>query len=235
MLVALALIGSMAVVLAACTSTPSPPAYPLPTSPGDSCAGVGVASLILHGRLVDGVAQVWANDDIAIRWPIGYRARFEPTLVVVDARGVIRGREGEEMATAEPWHGQYVCPEHSPSDVGFGPLVVTIYLLSPPPPTPEGSRPCSAVTADLRAALATLRADAEAMVGGATDGATRNRLASDASQTLDELNRHPDCYPAARLAVWQADLGYLSEPWRPNFRRVDALQRVTELEGTPLE
>src|SRR5947199_264222 len=97
----------LAIALSACTSAPSAaPGYSLPTSVGEGCRGVGVDSLILHGKLVTGAAEVWANDRIPIQWPAGYEARFDPLLVIVDAQGTVRGREGEEMVTADPWHGQ---------------------------------------------------------------------------------------------------------------------------------
>lgn len=227
---------ALAIVLAACTSTPSDdPGYPLPTANGGfTCFGVPVASLILHGKLVSGTAEVWANDDVPIRWPPGYRARFDPSLVIVDATGTVRGREGEEMMTADPWHGQLVCPEHQNVAGESGALIVSIGLLNPPPPTPEGSRPCSAVIADLTSALPILRTDLAAMVGGATDGATRNQLSNDGARTLDLLERHSDCYPDARLTVWRADLEYLAHAWLPNFTHVEASRRLDELQRTPL-
>jgi hypothetical protein len=170
----------LVVALSACTaSTAVAPGYPLPTSAGDGCRGVGVDSLILHGKLVAGTAEVWANDNIQIEWPPGYQARFDPSLLIVDAQGAVRGREGEEMATVDPWHGQLLCAYHQIAGDTYGPLRVTVYLPNPPLPTPEGARPCSAVTADLTAALGILERDVAAMVGGATDGATRNQLSTD--------------------------------------------------------
>ncbi len=226
---------ALAIALSACTATPSEaPGYPLPTSVGDTCAGVGIDSLILHGKLVAGAAEIWANDNIAIQWPAGYRARFDPALVIVDAQGIVRGREGEEMATVDPWHGQIVCPYNSIVAGDLGPLVVAIYLPFPPLPTPEGSRPCSAVSADLTSGLSILEADLAAMVGGATDGATRNQLATDGGRTLNELDRHPDCYSDATLAVWRADLDYLAHPWLPIFTHVKAIHDLDELQRTPL-
>src|SRR4029077_1153950 len=49
------------------------------------CAGVGLSPLFLEGRLENRVADVWAGTPthrIPVRWPAGYRARFEPDLVI---------------------------------------------------------------------------------------------------------------------------------------------------------
>jgi hypothetical protein len=208
--------------------------YPLPTSAGDGCRGVGVDSLILHGKLVGSAADVWANDDVAIEWPAGYKAQFAPSLVVVDRQGTVRGREGDEMATLDPWHGQIVCPYRQIVGDAFGPIVVAVILPDPPLPTPEGSRPCSAIVADVTLSLAILRADVAAMVGGATDAASRNQLGNDAGRTLNELNAHPDCSSPAALATWRVDLGYLQAPWVPNFSRSKAFENLNELVVTPL-
>jgi hypothetical protein len=225
---------ALAIALSACTAAASvAPGYSLPTSVGEGCRGVGVDSLILHGKLVDGAAEVWANDHTPIQWPAGYEARFDPLLVIVDAQDTVRGREGEEMVTVDPWHGQVVCPYDRQDGDAVGSLLVAVSLPNPPLPTPEGSRPCSAVRAELTAALPILGTDLAAMVGGATDGATRNQLASDAYRTLEELDRHPDCYAEATMTVWRADLDYLGHPWLPSFTRVKASAHLDELLKTP--
>lgn len=87
-----------------------PVSYALPDGLlGPTCAGVGTGPLILHGRLVNGVAAAWAGDAITIRWPSGYVAHFEPDLIVSDADGGVRGREGEDMMADPRWHDQLVC------------------------------------------------------------------------------------------------------------------------------
>ena len=219
----------------ACVSVPTRPGFPLPTTGGGNiCAGVNADSLILHGKLADGIAEVWANDDTAIYWPAGYRATFDPSLVIVDGDGVTRGREGEEMAGTDPWHGQLICPQYSIVGDVFGPLIVTITLPNPPLPTPEGSRPCPEVMAELVESLPLLRADLNAMVGGATDDETRGKLATDAAHARDALNRHADCYEQTTLDLWAANLDYLASPHHTGFTHAGAAERLDVLQGAPL-
>jgi hypothetical protein len=90
------------------------------------------------------------------------------------------------------------------------------------------------VTSDLAKAFSTLENDLGAMVGGATDGATRNHLATDAGATLNELSRHPHCYATATDTVWEGDLDYLAHPWLPTFTHAEAARRLAELLDTPL-
>jgi hypothetical protein len=87
--------------------------YPLPTvDPLTTiCAPVGAGSLVLHGAVEGGAVRTWANDNATVYWPPGFTAEFSPTLVVRDSAGAIRGREGDDMTSARPWNGLYVCPE----------------------------------------------------------------------------------------------------------------------------
>ena len=114
-------------------TAPGPVSYALPDGlVGNTCAGVGTGPLILHGRLVDGVAEAWAGDAITIRWPSGYVARFEPDLIVLDADGVVRGREGEDMTADAPWHDQLVCPfAQVDANGGLGALAIDVFPPSP--------------------------------------------------------------------------------------------------------
>ena len=59
-------------------------------------------ALILHGRLQDGVAILWANNATNVFWPQGYVARLEPGLIVYDAAGIVRGREGRSGGEVTP-------------------------------------------------------------------------------------------------------------------------------------
>ena len=73
------------------------------------CEEMGVDRLILHGRVIDGVAKTWANEHTSIYWPPGYTAQFAPDLAVLDPGGHVRAREGDDMAATRPWHGLSVC------------------------------------------------------------------------------------------------------------------------------
>ena len=86
-------------VLAACQLTEV--TRPLPADPawrGGSCLGVGL-DVALRGDEAD-PRVVWAadrvtGDRVELLWPVGYRARFGPTLEVLDERGRVVGREGD--------------------------------------------------------------------------------------------------------------------------------------------
>ena len=103
----------LAAVVAACS--PMSSAYPVATDSAKvTCQGGPLAldsgfHLVLHGRLDGGTATTWVNDATRVLWPSGYQARFEPTVVVYDGNGIVRGREGEDMAATVPWHAQPVC------------------------------------------------------------------------------------------------------------------------------
>ena len=73
---------------------PAPPATPPP------CAGVGLDA-ILHGDPAD-PAITWLEDRVSgarseVTWPVGFRARFEPKLVIVDLTGQVVHREGDAI------------------------------------------------------------------------------------------------------------------------------------------
>lgn len=83
----------------------------LPTLPSSSpgpggtravCAGVGFSDSILHGSPVasepvwlDGLDQPSVRT--AVRWPAGFRARFSPTLELLDPTGAVVAREGDRL------------------------------------------------------------------------------------------------------------------------------------------
>ena len=74
---------------------------PVSVAPGEAtaCAGVGV-SAVLHGSAADS-RVAWLVNDLGTRmevaWPPGYRARFGPTLEVLDASEVIVLRAGDAV------------------------------------------------------------------------------------------------------------------------------------------
>jgi hypothetical protein len=113
--------------------------YVLPTiSPnlevGWVCAGVGLSPLFLEGRLVNGMAEVWAGTPshrIPLRWPAAYRARFEPGLVIVNRDGIVVAHGGDNMDTGvPPWPSLYVCPYGSGVP---GQFVVDVYQMAASP------------------------------------------------------------------------------------------------------
>ena len=78
--------------LPASTHWPPPPATPPP------CAGVGLDA-ILHGNPTD-QDVTWLEDRasgarIRVSWPDGFRARFDPVLLVIDLTGRVVHREGD--------------------------------------------------------------------------------------------------------------------------------------------
>jgi hypothetical protein len=86
-------------VVAGCRLTAVP--RPLPADPawrGGACLGVGLDA-VLHGDGAD-TRITWATDRasgdrIELLWPLDHRARFSPTLEVLDERGRVVAREGD--------------------------------------------------------------------------------------------------------------------------------------------
>ncbi len=79
----------------------SGPRLPLPASldwDGGCAIGVG-RDATLHGSWtysrVTWATDNWSGTRIEILWPIGYSARFDPTVEVLDASGNVVGREGD--------------------------------------------------------------------------------------------------------------------------------------------
>lgn len=125
----------IAILLAACvpvpTTTPSgtpttptePPGYALPRIDDflertGVCAGYATHPLVLRGRLEDGVAQVWAEPargKAPIFWPRGFRALFDPDLVIVDQGGNVVAREGQDLTVN--FSGLSACPMHNPMEI----------------------------------------------------------------------------------------------------------------------
>jgi hypothetical protein len=100
---------ALAAVLAGCGSSPAPteptgfialdvaPGLGLGVGPTGGCGDVAFADLRLRGDPAT-TPSIWVElvetgERLAARWPPGFRARFEPGLVVYDAhsRAVLRG------------------------------------------------------------------------------------------------------------------------------------------------
>ena len=105
-----------------CTSPAPPTATPVPSGFIDlptlsgiapdtggallACGGVGFSDSILHGSQT-AADKVWLEAVetfvsprvVAVRWPAGFRARFVPTLELLDPSGVVVAREGDLLTT----------------------------------------------------------------------------------------------------------------------------------------
>jgi hypothetical protein len=71
----------------------------LPSGETEVCAGIGL-SAVLHGDPHDRHVAWLVNSlgtRIDVTWPAGYRARFVPTLEVLDAAGAVVLREGDPV------------------------------------------------------------------------------------------------------------------------------------------
>jgi hypothetical protein len=204
-----------ALLLVGCTTE----SFKLPTVAAVGCRGIGLSGTLTGDPKDPRVAWlVYDGQRRDVVFPSGYTARFDPQLEILDGSGQIVGRAGDQVTG-----GCVTGP-----DANGPPLIV-------PRPTPTAdSRPCAAVSAALTAALPSLQADVAAMVGGATDAATRSQLAADASRTLELLDGRSECYADATLTIWRADLDYLAQPWRPTFTHAEATRRLAEVQNTPL-
>ncbi len=71
----------------------------LPSGVLEACAGVGLDA-VLHGAPND-PRVAWLINNLGTRidviWPVGYRARFAPTLEVLDPAGDVVLREGDPV------------------------------------------------------------------------------------------------------------------------------------------
>jgi hypothetical protein len=71
----------------------------LPSGETEVCAGIGL-SAVLHGDPHEPHVAWLVNSlgtRIDVTWPAGYRARFVPTLEVLDAAGAVVLREGDPV------------------------------------------------------------------------------------------------------------------------------------------
>ena len=113
-----------ALVMGGCSGPPADdelPGVELPTVRGDfgACAGIGMGTLILAGRpdLQPPALARWGSQLIPIAWPRGYRAVFDPALKVLDERGVVVAREGDDMTDGSVWPDLFICPTRVQIDV----------------------------------------------------------------------------------------------------------------------
>ena len=66
------------------------------------CAGVGFVDSVLRGA-PSSADPVWIEPiaspsaKVAVRWPAGFRARFAPTLELLDGTGAVVAREGDTL------------------------------------------------------------------------------------------------------------------------------------------
>ncbi len=92
------LVGSVAVLLAACGATPSPS---LPTLDSDIqvCGGVHLGGTLAGSPTDPRVAwlAIANGGRQEIVWPQGYSARFDPDLAVLDASGKMVYRAGDTI------------------------------------------------------------------------------------------------------------------------------------------
>jgi hypothetical protein len=88
-----------AVVTRALPTLPGPPVMGAP----QACAGVGLAA-VLHGdpsdQRVAWLENLVDGSRLDVLWPAGYRARFAPSLEVLDASGATVAREGDAIEGA---------------------------------------------------------------------------------------------------------------------------------------
>jgi hypothetical protein len=100
--------------IAACTLTPNDRSAPVPlpaSAPGRVCAGVGVGALHIAptpDNPSSPVSASWGSRLLAISWPPGFSATFDPELQVWAADGSPFARTGD-LITASGWNGTFVC------------------------------------------------------------------------------------------------------------------------------
>lgn len=91
------LVGSVAVLLAACGATATPTLPTLPLADPIPCAGVGNDGMLAGSPTDPRVAWLVGSNGARseIVWPRGFTARFDPDLAVVDASGKVVYRAGD--------------------------------------------------------------------------------------------------------------------------------------------
>ncbi len=111
--------------LPAVASIGAPPGVPV------ACAGVGLA-MVLRGDASDPAVAWLVPFDRAGRkdvlWPAGYRARFAPTLEVLDTKGVVVARDGDFIDGACVAGGDRleIIPEQPSFGIECGALAIEI-------------------------------------------------------------------------------------------------------------
>jgi len=115
----------VASLLGACSSPPAT-VSPIPTSAGSfgprppasgpvlrtvdvsgtACAGIGVTDGTLHGNPQDprvAWLDLGSNGTRDLVFPLGFTARFEPRLEILDAGGGVRFRDGDTITEGCVW------------------------------------------------------------------------------------------------------------------------------------
>ena len=115
---------ALAIGIGACSVAPDDDGLPgvrLPSVREDigACAGIDMGTLILAGRpdLQPPALARRGSQLIPIAWPGGYRAVFDPALKVLDERGVVVAREGDDMSGGSVWPDLFICPTSVQIDV----------------------------------------------------------------------------------------------------------------------
>jgi len=98
--------------LSGCTTLPVDPGWQ-----GNGCRGTGT-DMVIHGSMFDQLVS-WVElpeggGRVNIVWPVGYRARFVPTLEIVDRTGAIVAREGDRL---QGWCRNASSPDDAPVHV----------------------------------------------------------------------------------------------------------------------
>lgn len=82
------------------TALPTEPPVSLPPGAIEACGGVAI-SAVLHGDAAD-QHVAWLVSDLGTRidvaWPPGYRARFSPSLEVLDGSDVLVIKAGDPVS-----------------------------------------------------------------------------------------------------------------------------------------
>jgi hypothetical protein len=105
--VRLLLVLAVAAMTSACTSR----SLPVTEFP-NACRGIGLDAVLVGDPGDAQVAWLETSDGrtIALTWPPGYAARFDPDLTVVDGDGQVRFRAGDRVAGG--------CVKGPPDDLG---------------------------------------------------------------------------------------------------------------------
>lgn len=105
---------------------PTLPVPSLPPGAARACAGIGLVDAVLRGGAND-PKTVWlvsgGSKRFELVWPPGYRARFNPTLEVLDPVGNVVARDGEQVNGACVTADQNVLSMEPPFEFGPPPTV----------------------------------------------------------------------------------------------------------------
>ena len=86
----------------------------------------------MRRELVAGVAGTTTSQGrVPVQWARGDYAQFDPTLTVYKPDGTVAGLEGDDLAKAEPLHGQSVCITGWGNDTNLRILIVPLKPAAP--------------------------------------------------------------------------------------------------------